>query len=28
MYFWSHWGYHNAEALRVIYHYVALYLSG
>jgi hypothetical protein len=26
--FWSHWGYHNAEALRVIHYYVALYLTG
>jgi Domain of unknown function (DUF5063) len=28
MYFWSEWGYHNAEALRVIHYYVALYLAG
>ena len=28
LYFWSHWGYHNAEALRVIHYYVALYLDG
>jgi hypothetical protein len=26
--FWSHWGYHNAEALRVIHYYAALYLAG
>lgn len=26
--FWGHWGYHNAEALRVIHYYVALYLAG
>jgi hypothetical protein len=25
--FWGHWGYHNAEALRVIHYYVALYLD-
>jgi Domain of unknown function (DUF5063) len=24
--FWSHWGYHNAEALRVIHYYTALCL--
>jgi len=22
--FWSHWGYHNAEALRLVHYYVAL----
>lgn len=27
-YFWTEWGYHNAEALRVIHYYVALYLGG
>jgi hypothetical protein len=26
--FWGHWGYHNAEARRVIHYYVALYLDG
>lgn len=26
--FWSHWGGHNVEALRVIHHYVALDLAG
>jgi hypothetical protein len=26
--FWGHWGYHNAEALRVIHYYVATYLAG
>jgi hypothetical protein len=26
--FWSHWGYHNAEALRVIHYYVATYVAG
>jgi len=26
--FWGHWGYHNADALRVIHYYVALYLAG
>ena len=26
--FWSHWGYHNAEALRVVHFHVALYLEG
>jgi hypothetical protein len=25
--FWSHWGYHLAEALRVIHYYVALCLG-
>jgi hypothetical protein len=26
--FWSHWGYHNVSALRIVHHYVALYLEG
>jgi hypothetical protein len=26
--FWSHWGYHNAEALRVVHSYVAQFLEG
>ena len=26
--FWSHWGYHNANALRIVHSYVALYLRG
>ncbi len=26
--FWGHWGYHNADALRVIHYCVALYLAG
>ena len=26
--FWSHWGRHNAEALRVVHYYVALHLGG
>ena len=26
--FWSHWGYHCVDALRVIHYYVALYLAG
>jgi Domain of unknown function (DUF5063) len=26
--FWSHWGYHNAEALRVIHYFAASYLGG
>jgi Domain of unknown function (DUF5063) len=26
--FWSHWGYHNVGALRVIHYYVAGHLAG
>ena len=26
--FWSHWGYHNSEASRLIHYYVATYLAG
>lgn len=26
--FWSHWGYHNTEALRVVHYYVAVFLAG
>jgi hypothetical protein len=26
--FWNHWGYHNADALRFVHTYVALYLGG